>query len=40
MHPESRDVYATLLADARAGSIPLAGLRASYTRILALKTAG
>ena len=36
----SRDVYATLLADARAGSIPLAGLRASYTRILALKTAG
>ena len=35
----SRDVYATLLAEARAGSIPLAGLRASYGRILALKRA-
>jgi beta-N-acetylhexosaminidase len=34
----SRGVYATLLADARDGSIPLATLRASYGRILALKS--
>lgn len=33
----SRAVYATLLADAQAGSIPLGLLRASWTRILALK---
>lgn len=33
----SRGVYATLLADAQAGSISLALLRASWTRIVALK---
>lgn len=33
----SRGVYATLLADANAGSISLASLGASYARILALK---
>ncbi|HUQ78427.1 MAG TPA: glycoside hydrolase family 3 N-terminal domain-containing protein [Patescibacteria group bacterium] len=33
----SRGVYAALLAAARAGSIPLALLRASWTRIMALK---
>jgi beta-N-acetylhexosaminidase len=33
----SRGVYATLLADATAGTIPTATLRASYARILALK---
>ena len=33
----SRGVFATLLADARAGSIPLAGLRSSYARIVQLK---
>ncbi len=33
----SRGVYATLLTDARAGMIPLALLRASWTRIIALK---
>lgn len=33
----SRGVYATLLADAQAGRIPLGLLRASWTRILTLK---
>jgi beta-N-acetylhexosaminidase len=33
----SRGVYTTLLADATAGTIPVALLRASYARILALK---
>jgi beta-N-acetylhexosaminidase len=33
----SRNLYATLLGDARGGSIPRATLRASYDRILALK---
>jgi beta-N-acetylhexosaminidase len=33
----SRGVYVTLLTDAAAGSIPLAGLQASYARIFALK---
>jgi beta-N-acetylhexosaminidase len=34
----TRAAYATLLSDAQDGSIPKATLRASYDRILALKT--
>ena len=37
MEATSRGVYATLLADAQHGSIPMATLQASYERILALK---
>ena len=37
---ESAGVYSQLLAAASAGSIPLAGLRASWNRILTLKSSG
>ncbi|MEZ0240498.1 MAG: glycoside hydrolase family 3 N-terminal domain-containing protein, partial [Chloroflexota bacterium] len=33
----SREVYDALLAEAQTGSITIADLRASYTRVLALK---